>query len=532
VLFKKKEGSWVRERGAERLDQRRRNGGLDLSPPKILRTSRTEATRARILSIYRVHNPRKALDVDALLAEWAGDEEQLLARIEAKYILGTTTRASRSMSTAERTPMVDRQRPMAGRAPSESTLLPGGVPSLSTPPRGVAYRGAHTPSLAKQQAYAPSFDPHDEATATEQQLGKAARKSELQMINDQFLHLYGIQVEGHNKYKDEEHRRKNGENSDPTHGRRNHGTISPEDTFRLTWNIVQAVILIYVAVVVPFRIGFDINLEPFTGGWWFEAGVDLFFILDMGLNFFTGYFDEDDALEMRREKIAAQYLKSWFIIDLVSCLPIQYVLVFMDVEGPEAASHTKILKGLRLFRLAKLLRLGKLRDIFHQYEEEMASLAQAVKFCFYVIIILYSCHLIGCLWFLIGLESARPEDPNWPSNWITNRGIDDKPVEHQYLTSIYWAMTVLTTVGFGDIGPSTPAEMVFSCVAEMAGCFMFAILMGSIAAMITGEQMLKLKVSRPRLRGLAPAAGPNHLALRPRAAVHHLRTHCAREFSG
>eukprot|EP01046_Picozoa_sp_COSAG06_P085019 COSAG06_NODE_31761_length_516_cov_0.726619_2_plen_108_part_01 len=101
---------------------------------------------------------------------------------------------------------------------------------------------------------------------------------------------------------------------------------SPEDTFRLTWNIVQAVILIYVAVVVPFRIGFDINLEPFTGGWWFEAGVDLFFILDMGLNFFTGYFDEDDALEMRREKIAAQYLKSWFIIDLVSCLPIQYVL--------------------------------------------------------------------------------------------------------------------------------------------------------------------------------------------------------------
>ena len=135
------------------------------------------------------------------------------------------------------------------------------------------------------------------------------------MINDQFLHLYGIQVEGHNKYKDEEHRRKNGENSDPTHGRRNHGTISPEDTFRLTWNIVQAVILVYVAVVVPFRIGFDINLEPFTGGWWFEAGVDLFFILDMGLNFFTGYFDEDDALEMRRRPEIQSRIpfRSWMI---------------------------------------------------------------------------------------------------------------------------------------------------------------------------------------------------------------------------
>lgn len=58
-----------------------------------------------------------------------------------------------------------------------------------------------------------------------------------------------------------------------------------------------------------------------------------------------------------------------------------------------------------------------------------------------------------------------------------------------------WAITVLTTVGFGDIGPSTSGEMVFSCFAEMAGCFTFAILMGSVSALLTGQRLLSLQVN-------------------------------------
>lgn len=228
-----------------------------------------------------------------------------------------------------------------------------------------------------------------------------------------------------------------------------------------------------------------------------------------------------------RLPICLHYLKTsykpgcarrWFIVDFVSCLPVQYISLFMGESPPDGAGSAKLLKGLRLFRLAKLLRLGKLRDIFHRYEETMSSLAQAAKFFFYVVVILYACHLIGCLWFMIGSMSARPDDPDWPSNWITNRGIDQANIEVQYLSSVYWAMTVLTTVGFGDIGPSTPGEMVFSCVAEMAGCFMFAILMGSIAAMITGEQVLQVEVDK-KMNALTEYLRTKHISVELRFKI-------------
>ena len=111
-----------------------------------------------------------------------------------------------------------------------------------------------------------------------------------------------------------------------------------------------------------------------------------------------------------------------------------------------------------MVRLTKLLRLAKLRDTLYQYEEELESLERAGKLIGAALLILYTCHLFGCLWFFVGtmgssglLEpdeegNTSPEEPGW----IHSRGIDTTtPEGTRYLTSFYWAITVLTTVGFG-----------------------------------------------------------------------------------
>lgn len=68
------------------------------------------------------------------------------------------------------------------------------------------------------------------------------------------------------------------------------------------------------------------------------------------------------------------------------------------------------------------------------------------------------------------------------------------PLAEQYLESFYWSITVLSTVGFGDITPANRVEKMFSILAELIGCVCFAMLMGSLANLFT-QNALDSKVS-------------------------------------
>ena len=51
--------------------------------------------------------------------------------------------------------------------------------------------------------------------------------------------------------------------------------------------------------------------------------IDGFFITDMFINFVSAYEDDDKNIEFRMHKIAINYLKGWFLIDIVSNIPFQ-----------------------------------------------------------------------------------------------------------------------------------------------------------------------------------------------------------------
>ena len=77
-------------------------------------------------------------------------------------------------------------------------------------------------------------------------------------------------------------------------------------------------LLIYVAIVAPYRIGFNSDAE---GNWkvW-ETILDMLFILDLFVNFRTGYYLEDEEV-MDSWRVAKHYLKTWFILDFLSSIP-------------------------------------------------------------------------------------------------------------------------------------------------------------------------------------------------------------------
>ena len=83
--------------------------------------------------------------------------------------------------------------------------------------------------------------------------------------------------------------------------------------------------------------------------------VDLGFMADIFVNFNLAYFDKAASLwVVKKPMIAKRYLKTWFVIDVVSILPFDSLgLVFES----DSIQQLKILRIVRLLRLIKLLRV-------------------------------------------------------------------------------------------------------------------------------------------------------------------------------
>ena len=53
--------------------------------------------------------------------------------------------------------------------------------------------------------------------------------------------------------------------------------------------------------------------------------IDIIFIMDLFINFITAYEKRDGLQETRIKKIAINYLRGWFIIDFLACIPVQLI---------------------------------------------------------------------------------------------------------------------------------------------------------------------------------------------------------------
>ena len=281
-------------------------------------------------------------------------------------------------------------------------------------------------------------------------------------------------------------------------------SIDPYGNFRKNWDLAQAIILVFVSITVPFRVGLK---QPAEGpSYWVELLIDLYFWFDIAFNFCTGYEaeEEEGVIVYHPKLIRANYIKTWFTIDLLACLPVDLALrategtleCSMEVDGCDAREEDgtgqlfKLFKLLRLFRLVKLLRLFKIMRLFERYQDDVFKYMHIISVAKLVVFMLYLGHLFGCFFHYFSESEWRTAEENAQvadgtlEPWLKSYFGDDHPtgreVWDRYIASIYWAFTTMTTVGYGDISATTRVERVIACFGMIVGGFVFS---GVIATM-------------------------------------------------
>lgn len=111
--------------------------------------------------------------------------------------------------------------------------------------------------------------------------------------------------------------------------------------FRFYWDLLMLLLMMGNLIILPVGITFfkDENTPPWII---FNVVSDTLFLVDLVLNFRTGIVKEDSTEIMLDPKaIRRNYLKSWFAVDFISSIPVDYIFLMVDLqERLDSEVHT------------------------------------------------------------------------------------------------------------------------------------------------------------------------------------------------
>ncbi|CAH8652162.1 unnamed protein product [Schistosoma rodhaini] len=273
--------------------------------------------------------------------------------------------------------------------------------------------------------------------------------------------------------------------------------IHPCSNFRFYWNVIMLILLMANLIMLPVIISFFNDDLP--GNWLiFNSISDTLFILDIIVNFRTGIIRNDfvDDIILDPTEIAREYLKTWFILDMISSIPMDYVLfAFKGYEQGERAEHlVQAGRALRILRLAKLLsllrllRLSRLVRYITQWEEFINIASKFMGICNLVLIMLILGHWNACLQFLVPMLMDFPVD-----SWVSKARLQNAYWFEQYTWALFKALSHMLSIGYGRYPPSTLPEAWITIISMMTGATCYALFVGHAAALIQSFDASKRK---------------------------------------
>ncbi|XP_052197957.1 potassium channel SKOR-like isoform X2 [Diospyros lotus] len=252
--------------------------------------------------------------------------------------------------------------------------------------------------------------------------------------------------------------------------------IHPDNRLYQVW--VKFILLwaVYSSFFTPLEFGFFRGLpEKF-----FVLDIigQVAFLFDIALQFFIAYRDSHYKMIYKRIPITLRYLQSSFFIDLLACMP--WDMIYKACGERE---------GVRYLLWIRLCRVRKVTDFVQKMEKDIRINYLFTRIVKLIVVELYCTHTAACIFYY--LATTLPPDQEGYT-WIGSLKLGDYSYSHfreidlwkRYITSLYFAIVTMATVGYGEIHAVNIREMIFIMIYVSFDMILGAYLIGNMTALI------------------------------------------------
>ncbi len=245
--------------------------------------------------------------------------------------------------------------------------------------------------------------------------------------------------------------------------------IREHSTQRTVWDIFIYLLIISSILIIPFQ--FALQHKVTLVGSIIVYTLDLFFLIDLFLNSITTYRIAGEEVR-DKSTLFQHYLKTSFKTDFLAAVPFDALLLLWPGHEWEGIS---VVLWLRLLRLVRIRHLFIILSRWHSHHGVNPGYLRIIRL---LGIVLMLSHLIACAWYVSCFFAGFPAN-----SWVIVHGIKNSDIATIYIRSLYWTVTTITTVGFGDITPHLNYEYVITTIVMIIGASMYAFVIGNIASL-------------------------------------------------
>ena len=226
--------------------------------------------------------------------------------------------------------------------------------------------------------------------------------------------------------------------------------------------------------------------------------IDLVYLIDLITGFFRAFYNFDEVLIVKKRYMILNYLKGSFLIDLIEAIPYFMILNAgqedCNKKGCYNFAFTNNLKySFLILKILKIIKIPKNSawKAMDKFLSKSNFFSDWEALLINVFFIICSLHLVSCYLIFIG-KNVYP-------GWIVEAGLLSSSFGDRYVAAIYYVMTTLTTVGYGDVPVTCHIERLFQIFNLIVGTIAYSWLLTYISNYIKKNNE-KYKVYEEKLK--------------------------------